>query len=1055
MRRPISLIFSVVTLSSALLAQSDPGAMPSPPPPKGPPVNTLPKTNPNKAPTGNEVRKAVRVPAGPAQPVPPGKAGGEVMLQMAFASYEAGNNTLALEQIDQAERLKPNVADAWNLKGAILLRQGDYNRAEVAFKRAVNLDPDLWAAKFNVAEIPFRRKDYATARKAFENLSIQTDRYKLAIEWELLQYKLVVCSLLMNDEAYAKGRFSKLRPGSVSPAYFYSQAAFAFAKKDTAGANKFLGFADSSSKPGMRSIFSDTLVRAGWVAGAPPTYDPTQGQASGPRMRGLPVPVLPPAIDLELPGGAGGIVPPDAPGGPKSEPPMGPGGDSTPAPKPEGKPETKPEETPAKQAPLTPPPLATPAPNKVSDARPPFHGWISVRRTAPPAGSHYLRIANNPEAYGAKLREAQGKLRAKDFDAAQRLLEEAINLTENPAEVHNLRGAIEFYRGEFGKAEGLFKQALAADPASWPARFNLAEIAFAKKDYAGARELYEAMLPDTDTIKQPVEREMLQFKICLALLKEGKLELAQRFSERLPLAGQTPARYYCQVALEVTAKRYDKAAEVLNSAEQFYATSLNFLFSQPLEKLGILPLPAAPAAAATPAATPPVSVAVAAPTPKPEAPRSNESQMLDEIVSGRAIAPNPATPVPAATTAPPAATPAGTTAPSAPTPAILAVTPPRATAARGPVADPPSGWLADVVRSLFPGSEPSRLEVMLFALGVLNLLGLLWLMGHEIFVRYIRPRSLSLHTAGSVGVAVNKVRNIERLRIRFSIANMTSRSQTVGQLDALMTGANDWRRTFHWRKLCLNPSSNSAAFEEMDVYPLVLLPGEVASLYVDFVADGTDAPAQWSKGMFRIEVLGWTEAHAGRARPDFKVAFPLEIPSIPWRNQELLVDLAIDRSKEGKPTPKPRFLDSEEIAARNAAAVAEPPAAPAPPAAKPAASRPVRKAPEPGPELPLFDQTPPASAPASAEAPGPEPVPEPAPIAVESSTPRAEQPEQHAAPPARPLPPIATHPAARAGRPPGTTLVPLPPRASEVLGVPAPPPPSKDLARSLLPRHRR
>ncbi|MBS0661142.1 MAG: tetratricopeptide repeat protein [Verrucomicrobia bacterium] len=1092
MRQSFRSLLCVLTLSAGrVLAQSDPGAMPSPPPPKGPPTKVLPQTNPNKAPAGGEIRKAVRVPSGPAAPtgpIPPGKAGGEMLLQMAFASYESGNSALALEQLDQAEKLKPNVADAWNLRGAILLRQNDYNRAEAAFKRAVNLDPDLWAAKFNVAEIPFRRKEYAKALKNFEDLSIQTDRYKLAIEWELLQYKLVVCSLLLNDEPGAQKRFGRLRPGGASPAYFYCQAAFAFAKKDKEGANKFLSYADASSRPGMRSIFSDTLVRVGWVAGGSVTYDPTQGQSSGPRSRGLPVPVLPPPIDLDLPSGAGGIASPDVPGGPKSEPPLaGPGEAAAPKEKPaedakpEGKPESKSEAKPA----LTPPPLKEPKPNASLRSLP---GWIAVRSFSPRAqdgaSSDYRRIANQPDAYAAKLREAQLKLRAKEFDTASRLLQEAIGLTDNPAEVHNLRGAIEFYRGDFPKAEALFRQALAADPASWPARFNLAEIAFAKKEYAAARELYEAMLPETDTLKQPVEREMLQFKVVLSLLQEGKVELAQRIAERLPLAGQTPARYYCQVALEAHAKRYDKAAEVLNSAEQFYATSLNFLFSQSLEKLGILPLPNT-AAASPPAATPaptaaatPPPVAAATPAPvasslpkKTEPPRSPESQMLDEIVSGRAM--SPATPAAALTTAAGAAPAAAVAAPAR-------VAPPRS-------ADAPQGWLAEVVRSLFPGSEPTRLEVLLFALGVLNLLGMLWLMGNEVFTRWIRPRSLSLHTAGSVGVAVNKVRNIERLRIRFSIANMTTRSQTVGQLDAVMSGQGDWKRTFHWRKLCLNPSGNSAAFEEMDVYPLVLLPGEVASLYVDFVADGSDAPAQWAKGSYRIEVLGWTEAHAGRSRPDFKAVFPLEVPSIPWRNQELLVDLAIDRSKDGKPR-QPQFLDTEEIEARNAAAAAAEdhakysgaaPAAPAsaaPAAGSPSATtktttppRQARKPVEAGPELPLFQQTAVATASAAetivptAEASVAIPPPEPAPLVGVQPEPtrnaRAEAPAatQTVAPPARPLPPIATHPAARpSNRPPGTTLVPLPPRASESVAAPAPPPPAKDLARANLgPRHRR
>ncbi len=1047
MRKPLRLVFiAAMAVSAGRVWAQGYDAVPaaSPPPPKGVPAKELPKTNPAKAPS--DTRKAVRVPKGETGPIPPGKAGGEALLQIARASYEQGNFPLALEQLEASEKLRPNSADAWNLRGAVLLKQEKWDAAAEAFRRAVNLDPSLWAAKFNVAEVPFRRRDYGNARRAFEDLSFQTDRYRLEVEWELLQYKIVVCSLLAGDEPGAQKRFGRLKPTGTTPAYFYAQAAFAFAKKDAGAAKKFLEMGDAAAKPQVRAIFSDTLVRAGWVAGGSPSgspagnYDPTAGQSAGPKGRGLPVPQLPPAIDTDLPRSSGEIVPSDAIP-PASEPPM-PGVSPAPAPSP-----AAPVKAPAKpeaEPPLIPPPLATPRPGRVGTVTP---GWIFVRPSRPSprfTGSQLRAAANDPDGYTAKLREAQAKLKAKDFDAASKLLEEAIPLTENPSEVQNLRGAIEFYRGNYPAAEALFRKAQVADPSSWPARFNLAEIAFAKKDYPAARSQYEAMLPDTDTIKQPVEREMLQFKIFLALLQEDGVEMAERMAERLPMAGQTPARYYAQVALEARRKRFDKAAEVLASAERFYATSLNFLFAQPLEKLGVLPLPDAGAGArpveGVPSPAPATANATPAParpaevTPLPPGQPGTEAQLLDEIMGGRAVS-APGTPRPKAAI------------PSAP-PAVVPIAPLEPASAAP--ADAPHNWLADLLRWLVPGSNPRRLDLVLFALGAANLLAMLWLLASGLLARLLRPRSLSLHTAGSVGVAVNKVRNIERLRVRLTVANMTNRAQTIGQMDVVMAGAGDWNRTFHWRTICLNPSGSAAAFEEMEVYPLVLLPGEVASLYVDFVADANDAPARWAKGRFQISVLGWTESGAGRAKPDFSVAFPLEIPSIPWRNQDFIVDLAIGKGgKDGRHEPRDAFLDDEALAAvAEANGGSSDEASFAPPGAReevpveegestspqqggapaPMFARTPKREFERGPELPLFGG-------ADSEA-----------AREEFSAARPPRPT----PPGRPLPPISRD----ERRPPATTLVPIPPAAAsppDTAGRPAdPPPPPRIIPRSAI-----
>ena len=831
-------------------------------------------------------------------PVPPAKTGGDLLLQMAYASYDAGNPSLALEKLDALDKLRANGAESANLRGAVFLRGGQFLKAVEQFRRAVNLDPNLWVARFNVAEVPFRQRDFAGARRAFENLAFETDRYKLESEWELVQYKLIVCALLTGDAAGAQKRFTRLRSNPASTAKIYAQAALSFAKNDPASANKVLALAGTPGSLALKTIYADALVAAGWLA--PPAATNVANLASDAtgsrgtlRLRGLPVPLLPPALDIDLPKGAGSSLAGDSVG-PMDEQPLA-KLPSTEVGPPPPKPPLERNDSGSK---ATPTPKDSTGVQRVS-------AWQYADNRE--VESQWIWAANEgKDGYAAKVREAQIKLKEKDFDSALRLLDEAIALDPKPAEALNLRGALDFYRGNYRAAEAYFRKALAADPSNWPAKFDLAEIAFVEKDYPKARTQYEGMLGSTSVAKQPVERELLQYKIVLSLLLDGKSAAAEKLTDSLPLAGQTPARYYSQIALDASQKRFDKAAQSLLSAEQYYPASLNFIFAQALEKLSILPLPStasrtaaepAPEPKSTPQDEAPIRAdllppPVAEPTPAVEATESalarTEAQLLEEIVGGRAVgspapAPSARSLVAATVAVMPTPTPGATSRPAGPVPSASLAT------------GDSHGWLVNALRWIIPGAEPSRLETLLFALGIVNLLGLMYLLGADVVARLIRPRKISIHTAGAVGVSVNRLRIIERFRVRLSVANMTRHSQTVGHMDTAVVAPDGVRRTFHWKTLCLNPSGSSSSFEEMDVFPLILLPGEVASLYVDFVADADEAPTAWRRGKHEFHVMGWTEAATQRKKPDFKVSFPPEIPNIPWKNQDIVVDLAIVR----------------------------------------------------------------------------------------------------------------------------------------------------------------
>lgn len=234
------------------------------------------------------------------------------LAQAAFTAHERGDAARALALLDEAEKLYPNQPDAYNLRGAVHLRRGDYARASSAFARAAALDPDLWAARFNLADIPFKQRNFAQARILFDRLVDTTDRYKATTRWELAQYKAGLACLLAGDEAGATKRLSRLMTTGPAPsaASFHAQAALAFAKRDAATGQRLVLAAQAACKPAANALYLPSLAAAGWVTpaavpvGGPPgtAVAAAGGRAGNSRLIYLPGNL--PITEPELPGGA-------------------------------------------------------------------------------------------------------------------------------------------------------------------------------------------------------------------------------------------------------------------------------------------------------------------------------------------------------------------------------------------------------------------------------------------------------------------------------------------------------------------------------------------------------------------------------------------------------------------------------------------------------------------------------------------------------------------------------------------------------------------------------
>ena len=88
----------------------------------------------------------------------------------AFQAFDSGKYDEALATLDTIDARQPDLAESLNLRGVVYMRQGKYDQAEKTLRKALSIEPKFWNASFNLAEIPFLKKDWAEARNRFEAL---------------------------------------------------------------------------------------------------------------------------------------------------------------------------------------------------------------------------------------------------------------------------------------------------------------------------------------------------------------------------------------------------------------------------------------------------------------------------------------------------------------------------------------------------------------------------------------------------------------------------------------------------------------------------------------------------------------------------------------------------------------------------------------------------------------------------------------------------------------------------------------------------------------------
>lgn len=197
--------------------------------------------------------------------VAPSKTELEAMYDKAFREFDANNHEQALKDLDAIDARQPDLAESQNLRGVILMRQKDYAKAETALRKALAADSKFWNARFNLAEIPFLQRNWAEARKRFQELLTGNASELQGEATQLIQYKILITHLMEGKEHLVTAMMAKLELAPETPAVHYANAAVALNKKDEPEAKKWLTTAEKNFSPQLNKLFAESLYEVGWL----------------------------------------------------------------------------------------------------------------------------------------------------------------------------------------------------------------------------------------------------------------------------------------------------------------------------------------------------------------------------------------------------------------------------------------------------------------------------------------------------------------------------------------------------------------------------------------------------------------------------------------------------------------------------------------------------------------------------------------------------------------------------------------------------------------------
>ena len=180
-------------------------------------------------------------------------------VQKAISAFTAHDFSTTLQQCEVLDGLTPNSPVVLNMRAAVAVEEHRFEEGAEYCRRALEIDPRLFTARFNLAEIPFLQKHYAEARDLYEELRAERPTE------ELLEYRIYLTWLLEGNEGAAQDALKRMKYPGESGAYYYAQAAWSFAHKQTTEAMGWIQSGDWVFSRDKNFNYADVLYDLGWL----------------------------------------------------------------------------------------------------------------------------------------------------------------------------------------------------------------------------------------------------------------------------------------------------------------------------------------------------------------------------------------------------------------------------------------------------------------------------------------------------------------------------------------------------------------------------------------------------------------------------------------------------------------------------------------------------------------------------------------------------------------------------------------------------------------------
>ncbi len=184
-------------------------------------------------------------------------------LREAVRAFNSRDFNATLKAVDAAEAISPPNPLTLNTRGAALIEQKKFDEGSEYCRKALELDPQFYPARFNLCEVPLVRKRYAEARTMFQRLLDENPKD------ELVKYRILLTWLLENNDAEARRVLDSIPFPGNTPAYYYGNAAWEFSHGNPAEAKKWVMRGNWVFRPEITTNFSQPFIEIGWLKEAP------------------------------------------------------------------------------------------------------------------------------------------------------------------------------------------------------------------------------------------------------------------------------------------------------------------------------------------------------------------------------------------------------------------------------------------------------------------------------------------------------------------------------------------------------------------------------------------------------------------------------------------------------------------------------------------------------------------------------------------------------------------------------------------------------------------